>query len=187
MVVLFREGGGRCGRGDRLDRSSAFTLLEILLVIALIGLSTGFLLTDWGNVADSFGRRNWKDSLQESFRRAHFLAETTDQSVRLRFDPEERALVLEDGETGESLEREPVEGIEEIRRTGGRGGAIASNRSRSLSARDLFSIRFGRDGSAEAVIIEVRRPNGIVRFRNHPFSGRLIEEGEEASPLLAPE
>ncbi len=179
------DPGRRCRR--RSDRSSAFTLLEILLVIALIGLSTGFLLTDWGNVAESFGRRNWKASLQESLRRGHFLAETDDRPVRLRFDPEERVLVLEDGETGVRLEAEPVPGVEEIRRVGGRGGPADSGPPGSSSPGEVFAIRFGRDGSAEAAVIEVRRPGGIVRLRNHPFSGRLIGEGEETSPLLAPE
>ncbi len=168
-------------RGGIADHGrKGFTLIEILLVIALIGLLTGFLLVDWGNVSESFGRRNWKQSIEESFRRAHYLAETEDEALRVRFDPEESVLVLERLDGGEELERFPLRGVEEI-------SEVATGASTSLSrgARDLiFSIEFGRDGSAETVVFDVTRSDGESRFQNHPFSGRLIDPEEEGSELF---
>lgn len=151
---------------------SGFTLLEILLVIALIGLLGGFLLMDWGNLAESFGRRSWKESVEETLRRGHFLAETRDRAVRMRFDPEERRLILEDAESGQELESEALDSVEEIRRLGERAAATSLTRP---DERRFFSVRFGRDGSAESILFEVVRESSSARFRNHPFSGRLLE------------
>jgi prepilin-type N-terminal cleavage/methylation domain-containing protein len=164
-----------------------FTLLEILLVIGLIGLLGGFLLTDWGNVAEAFGRRDWRQTAEESFRRGHFLAETSDRSVRLRFDDEERAFVLEDAETGEPLERLEAPGIEAVNRIDRRRGAGRIGLDDSPLGGG-FSVRFGTDGSAEAVRFEVVRSGGTAVLRNHPFSGRVIAADEEVeSPLYAEE
>jgi len=153
-----------------------FTLLEILLVIALIGLLGGFLLMDWGNLAESFGRRGWQQSIEESFRRGHFLAETRDRSVRLRFDPEERRLVLEDDETGTLLESEPLESVEQMRQIPRDGSVTGLGADRR---QPFFSVRFGRDGAAEPILFEVIREDATHRFRNHPFSGRFMDPDEE--------
>ncbi len=160
----------------RRSQRSGFTLIEILLVIALIGLLGGFLLVDWANMADSFGRRGWKQSLEESFRRAHFLAETGDQPIRLRFDAEEGIAILENAEDGALIESISIGGVEEIRRVGSRDRATGLA---SGPEGDFFSVRFGRDGSAEAIVFEVTRDRSQIRFRNHPFSGRLADADEE--------
>lgn len=159
------------------DQRGGFTLIEILLVIALIGLMTGFLLVDWGNVSESFGRRNWKQSIEGTFRRAHYLAETEDEAIRVRFEPEDGVLVIETLEAGDELERVDLRGVEGMAK-------VERNASTSLSRpgqAPFFSIIFGRDGSAEPVVFEVTRQQGRTKFLNHPFSGRLIDpDGEEA-------
>ncbi|MBC2602351.1 prepilin-type N-terminal cleavage/methylation domain-containing protein [Puniceicoccus vermicola] len=158
-----------------------FTLIEILLVIALIGLLSGFLLMDWGNVADSFGRRGWKQSMEESFRRAHFLAETENRRIRLRFDPEEQLMILEDAETGNQIETTSLNGVESIRRV---GGASLGRGLGELRREPFFAVQFGRDGSAEPLYFEVIRNGDRSIFQNHPFSGRLLGEDEEIGPLI---
>ncbi|MGE9289541.1 MAG: type II secretion system protein [Puniceicoccales bacterium] len=152
-----------------------FTLIEILLVIALIGLLSGLMLTDWGNVADSFGRRSWRQSIEETFRRAHYLAETGDQAIRLRFDPEERTLHLEEAESGELLESTDLSTVESIRRVTAPGlGSSLGN----LRSDDYFTLRFGRDGSAEPIFFEVTRESSRTTLHNHPFSGRILDEDD---------
>ncbi|MEM0965719.1 MAG: type II secretion system protein [Verrucomicrobiota bacterium] len=150
------------------SHQEGLTLLEILLVIALIGLLAGFLLTDWGNVADSFGRRGWKQSIEEAFRRGHFLAETNDQSIRLRFDSENRVLILEEGANGTELETVDLPSVETI-------SIVSGGRPTNGFDRDFFSVRFGRDGSAQMITFEVERDSGSTLLHNHPFSGQLFE------------
>jgi|GEM_PF-3866213 len=170
--------------GKIRNAKRGFTLLEILLVIALIGLMGGFLLTDWGNVADSFGRRSWKQTVEEAFRRAHYLAETGDHPVQLRFDPDERILLLESAESGSMLESFPLESVEEIERSSELTGRIRSSFGDGGVNRNNFMVRFGRDGSAESIRFDVIRGSESVSFRNHPFSGRLIEGGAEGDEVI---
>lgn len=148
-------------------------------MIALIGLLGGFLLMDWGNIADTFGRRSGKEAIEEGFRRAHFLAETGDRSIRMRFAQEDGTLILEDAENGDVLETMAVPGVEEIRRVDGRSSAMERIRSRD----EYFSVRFGRDGSAEPIVFQVTRSQSKDRFHNHPFSGQLLE-GEGADGMF---
>ncbi len=149
-----------------------FTLLEILLVIALIGLMSGFLLTDWGNVSEAFGRRDWRETVEEAFRRGHFLAEIREEGVRLRFDPESGDFLLEDSRTGEGIESLEAGQIRDISLVRGRADRIAD------LGYDGFSVRFAADGSATPVVFEVRTDSDGVILRNHPFSGKLTDGTE---------
>lgn len=176
---MCRRRGERISRKRGKDSSSSkgFTLIEILLVIGLVALMSGFLLTDWGNVAEAFGRQNWRESTQEAFRRGHFLAETRGDAVRLRFDPERREFVLESGDGGDRLESLGAEGILAVRMLRGEGFQTGQNSRRGLS------VVFGADGTATPVRLEVEHRAGVSVFQNHPFSGRLIDGSRDLGPV----
>jgi len=79
----------RCGAA----RAAAFTLLEILLALALIGLVSASLITAGVQLADSRPRTP-AEIFWEASRTARRLALTTQTEVRLSFDAKEKRFVV---------------------------------------------------------------------------------------------
>ena len=94
-----------CGEARR-----AFTLLEILLAIALIGLLAGVLVTGSVNLL-SDKPATPEDVFWKAVRQSRATALTAEREVRLSFDDKQQAFVLDDGSAPQVLVVPPAPGL----------------------------------------------------------------------------
>jgi prepilin-type N-terminal cleavage/methylation domain-containing protein len=93
----------RFSRSLRINgRSEAFTLLEILLAVALLGIMSAALVSIAPRLADARPQTP-SEIFWEAARAARRSALTSDSEVRLSYDPKEREFVLEGGEGGKKF------------------------------------------------------------------------------------
>ena len=91
----------------RRDVRRAFTILEILLALALIGLLSGVLIS--GSV-QLIGDKpvSAQDVFWKAVGQARTAALTTEREVRLSFDPKEKSFLLDDGTAPQVLPVPPA-------------------------------------------------------------------------------
>lgn len=95
------ETGIRASRRSRhrsLVARAGFTLLEILLVFALIALAAGVILANFTTFLNFDDRIDPGETLRAAIRSARFQAAGGREVTRLRFDKESGALLIEPGE-----------------------------------------------------------------------------------------
>ncbi|HCJ12380.1 MAG TPA: hypothetical protein DHV51_04750 [Opitutae bacterium] len=89
-------------------KRSAFSLVEILIVLALIGLSTTLFIANFEALHNiAAGQKPIEVVLQQALRTSRFLASQTHDRVRLSFDFEEQAFLICD-EQGSLLKSIPL-------------------------------------------------------------------------------
>lgn len=98
----------KAGQGKRLEHG--FTLLEILLAIALMGLLAAVLVTGSVNLL-SEKPATPEAVFWQAVQQSRALALTIEREVRLSFDPKLQAFVLDDGASPQTL---PVPAVREL-------------------------------------------------------------------------
>lgn len=84
------------------SKTGGFSLIEIIIAIALLALVTGLFVTNMPGLTGGIGNRPLEDILQKSVRDARYQAALNKERVSLSFDAEQSAfLVL--SEAGEIL------------------------------------------------------------------------------------
>jgi len=106
--MVLAAGGFRAAR-VRGARPLGFTLLEILLALALIGLLSASLITAGTHLIDSRPRTP-EEVFWEATRTARRTALKTQTEVGLSFDEKEKRFVVTQGETGSSFSRSKARG-----------------------------------------------------------------------------
>jgi prepilin-type N-terminal cleavage/methylation domain-containing protein len=134
-------------------RRGAFTLVEVLLVLALLALLGTLLIPGVNSMLAAMNDRGAEQQLSEAILNARGEALETGRTVELRFDPETRQLVWGAGGTradplplGTSLELLPME-------SGGNillGGVLAEMQE------PLRRVRFFPDGTCETFRIRLK-------------------------------
>ncbi len=100
-----------CRAGSRrFPARRAFTLLEILLAIALIGLLAAVLVTGSVNLL-SEKPATPEDVFWKAVRQSRATALTAEREVRLSFDDKQQAFVLDDGSGPSALAVPPAPGL----------------------------------------------------------------------------
>lgn len=88
------------GRSSRQHSArQAFTLIEIVLVLALMALAGSVVIANFIAFADRGEERSPDEVLKTAIREARFQAATTRQITTLRYDEEMGALVVDPGAT----------------------------------------------------------------------------------------
>jgi type II secretion system protein H len=77
---------------SQLHARRAFTLLELILVLVVVGLGASLAAARLGGMRGSVGVDQAAQSLVDQARRCQQLAASSGQSVRLRIDPQTRTL-----------------------------------------------------------------------------------------------
>ncbi len=96
---VLSPGFGDCRR--RTTAGSGFTLLEVVVVLAMIGLMTALVLPRIGHLSSGLVLKNTVSRLESGFAAAALRARATGRVVRLRLDSARHALVAEEsGGTG---------------------------------------------------------------------------------------
>jgi Tfp pilus assembly protein FimT len=103
------------GLASRTRSQAGFTLLEILLVFALITLASGVIITNFTTFLNFDEQINPEDSLRTSIRSARFQAASERSVTTLSYDDEAGALVVSGGESFQLNSNFGKEGRGEIR------------------------------------------------------------------------
>lgn len=152
---------------------SAFTLIEILLVIALIALASSVVIVNFLAFTDRGDSTSPQEVLSQAIRRARFVAASDRIVTRLRYDDESGALQIAPG--GESFTINADFGPE------GRGeirfflippavglGAFPDPQRTTLQVPD---VAFAPDRSSSPFVVEIDSGSGTpTRLRYDPFS-----------------
>lgn len=73
---------------------AAFTIIEIVLVLALIALAAGVVIANFVSFADRSGQLSAEETLATAIRAARFQAASTRRPTELRFDKESGSLTV---------------------------------------------------------------------------------------------
>lgn len=103
------------GLASRPRSQAGFTLLEILLVFALITLASGVIITNFTTFLNFDEQINPEDSLRTAIRSARFQAASERSVTTLSYDDEAGALVVSGGESFQLNSNFGKEGRGEIR------------------------------------------------------------------------
>ena len=144
-------------RGER-----GFTLLELLVVLAMMAMLVGFAPLAFDRMRESAQYRNTVRTMQSDMRSARYRAMSEGAETRFKVNLAERTYGV-DGQPAEAL----PESLE-IR-------VIVANNE--LTQGQEGAIRFLPSGGATGGSIDVVRPSGSgVRLRVDWFSGRVTQE-----------
>ena len=103
------------GLASRSRSLAGFTLLEIIVVLALITLATGMIITNFTTFIDFDEQINPEDSLHKAIRSARYKAASERCVTSLSFDGEAGTLVVDGGESFQLNSNFGKEGRGEIR------------------------------------------------------------------------
>ena len=103
------------GLASRHRSKAGFTLLEIIIVFALITLASGVIITNFTAFLDFDEKINPEDSLRSAIRSARFQAASNRSVVTLIYDDEAGTLVVGGGESFQLNSNFGREGRGEIR------------------------------------------------------------------------
>ena len=103
------------GLASRARSQAGFSLLEIILVIALITLASGVIITNFTTFLNFDEQINPEDSLRSAIRSARFQAASERNVTTLSYDDEAGALVISGGERFQLNSNFGKEGRGEIR------------------------------------------------------------------------
>jgi Tfp pilus assembly protein FimT len=167
------------GPASRHRSQAGFTLLEIIIVFALITLASGVIITNFTAFLDFDERINPEDSLRSAIRSARFKAASSRSISTLIYDDQAGTLVVSGGESfqlnsnfGRGGRGEisfylvpPAEGLDRF-----------SDAKSSLM--ETTKISFAPDRSSSPFVVEIDTGEGAPeRFIFDPFSS--LVRGEE--------
>lgn len=164
----------------RLHATPAFSLLEVLIALALMGLLAALFVVSIPGIMDGLGTRPLPEILQKAVRDARFQAASRKELVTLRFDDELGAFVVLDGAGNMIAEREsgygadnaqvevqfyqilPYEGVDSV--------------SRQADEVKINEVRFHPDRSSTPFVAELDVEGERSRHRFDPFSDLEVED-----------
>lgn len=157
-----------------------FSLIEIIIVVALIALIGGLMAINAQSILRGLGEEPVEDLLRKAVREARFQAAYLKDSARLAWDEEESSFRITSA-TGSVISTFPVESNpEEVEITFEQILPFEGlNRSRMSNTIEIGSVTFRPDRSSTPfqVRIEVGRDSFTQRY--DPFSDIVIEDSRE--------
>jgi prepilin-type N-terminal cleavage/methylation domain-containing protein len=158
---------------------SAFTLIEILVALALIALASGLLVGNLGTLLKELGPEPLPDQLQSAIQEARYQAAVRKESVLLRFDPDTATFILTSSQ-GNTIQTLPthLDPEEEtllitFRQYLPERGLNARSRPETV---EIDAVRFNPDRSSTPFLAEVREGPNESTHRFDPFSDLELAE-----------
>lgn len=152
---------------------AAFTLIEILVALALIALASGLLVGNLGTLLKELGPEPLPTQLHLAIREARYQAALRKESVLLRFDAETATFLITTSQ-GTQIEARPTkldpeeETLEVTFRQYLPGrGLNADARQETI---EIDHVRFNPDRSSTPFLAEVREGMEESTHRYDPFS-----------------
>jgi prepilin-type N-terminal cleavage/methylation domain-containing protein len=173
-------------RSASVRHRRGFTLLEILLVLALIGSVSSLVVISIGSIA----RTTPADALEGAFwgalREAREAAMRTRRAQEITFNPEELEFVI-DGGGSVSTEAVSIESASESDKFEAvfmqvlPSNTFTLLRGRLVTEREITSMLVFPDGTCQPVTVEFRFPGGTRRLPIDPWTcAELLDADEEA-------
>ena len=167
------------GLASRPRSQAGFTLLEIIIVFALITLASGVIVTNFTTFLNFDEQINPEDSLRTAIRSARFQAASERRVTSLSFDGEAGTLIVDGGESFQLNSNFGKDGRGEIRfyllpPAEGMGRFPDAERSQL----ETKKLSFAPDRSSSPFAVEIDTGEGRPkRFIFDPFSS-LVRSGE---------
>ncbi|MFW5883079.1 MAG: pilus assembly FimT family protein [Verrucomicrobiota bacterium] len=163
----------------RAHRAGGFTLIEILLVIALMVLGASLLLFGVDDLTRGLGKPRLEDLMRQAVQEARYQALSSKQPAQLSWDAEAAAFVISG--VGEPVrvasERAPDVLTVRLFRRLPREGIQA--RLAGAQQTEAERILFSPYGVAEPFEIEIDEGGETLRLAFDPFSNLVIDDNKE--------
>lgn len=143
-------------RGSR----AGFTLVEVLLVLALLALIGMVLLPAAGGLMPKSGGGGWEDNVAESFQKVRREAVVSGRELTMRFDPESRCFTWESGTSQPLQLGEAKLAVDFLRSTGTSSVLIGGQ---LVDTTVIPVLRFYPDGTCDPVRIQLRATGSVPR------------------------
>ena len=187
---MSREGAAYCARGGRAPLMSAFTLIELMIVVVLIGILSAMIIPEMkGGYQDAL-LRSTSRNLVNVFSIASSRAVSLNQLHRLRLDVKTGHYVIEKRtrETVQGDEFAPLKDVSEAEGTLDTRISIQMRKPENLPAgasetgpgaraedgSAIDTVSFNSDGTADAVEVLLRDREGFrLALRINPITSRV--------------
>jgi prepilin-type N-terminal cleavage/methylation domain-containing protein len=136
-----------------LRRGTGFTLVEVLLVLALLALIGMVLLPVAGGLMPKAGGGGWEDNVAETLQRVRREAVVSGRELTMRFDPETRCLVWPGGASEPLGSGDAKPSVDFLRSTGTSAVLIGGQ---LVETTVIPVLRFYPDGTCDPVRIQLR-------------------------------
>jgi type II secretory pathway pseudopilin PulG len=137
-------------------RPGAFTLLEILLVLALIGLIATVIAASVVRVIDA-DHPTPEDTFWQACQGAQRMASLTDRNVTLSFDAKDRKLVWSNGLTTDQAAFDPASGAISVQfLQAQQGGSVILIAGQVVETEEVPRVMFYPDGTCTAFRVQFR-------------------------------
>ena len=160
----------------QIQKLSAFSLIEILLVIALMAVASSILIYNFAAFTDRVDNLNTEDTLNAAIREGRYLAASTKKIVALHYEEQSGQLVLS-SDNNALLQFQ----LDEVFGENGRGSikfySVSSSEGMSSivdpaqSLSQIVAVQFAPDRSSTPFVVEINDHEGISeRHIYDPFS-----------------
>lgn len=154
-----------------------FSIIEVLIVLALIALVTGIFAVNFDVLLNSFSKKTPEKLLHEVIREARYQASYTHSEVALLYDKKAEAfhVINENGHVLAEFKNESKYGFTflTVPLVLYKGGMFSKVKSESST---LEGLMFNPDGSSTPANVEVTTDAGKTRLWIDPFSNGVMLE-----------
>lgn len=157
---------------------NAFTLVETLLVIALLGLGAGFAMVRFPALGEAFAQRTPADTLFDAIAEARLLAREDKATTTLLYDTENQTLRIVDL-SGVVLAEHPFDKDDDVETL--RFYPLLADRSRDgpiereTAPTPLRQLTFTPQGASQAILAVLERTDATTSWWLDPFSDTPLE------------
>lgn len=153
-------------------RGYGFTILEILLVLALMGLLVGVFVTGFVHMLDQRDKAPADEVFWQACQSAQELATLSEQEVLLRFDEKTKNFVMTTGEKTKTslfpLTESDGTTVQFLRAT--TGGSAVLIGGRLVEMQQIPFVTFYPDGTCTAFRAQFQQPAGVFVLSIDPWT-----------------
>ena len=174
-------GGQACRRPAGGQATRAFTLLEILLALALMGLLAAVLVSGSARLIGDQPVTP-EDVFRKAVQQARAAALNNEREIRLSFDRKEFAFVLDDGVTPTSLAVPPNHDLTVDFLSAQAGGSSVLIGGNLVDTKTVPFVTFYPDGTCSAFRVQFRSGGPVHVLAFDPWTCAPVLPRPEATP-----